>query len=60
MMKEKRNTTTVDEEIDQILAPLKLRDVTKNIYRHKMLQLIEELNPNTKDLDFLITNLIML
>ena len=31
--------TTVEEEIDQILELQKLRDVTKKLYRRKMLQL---------------------
>ena len=29
IMKKKSKTTTVEEEIDQILEPLKVRDVTK-------------------------------
>ena len=52
----KLKSTSVEEEIDQILNLTKLRDVTKRGYKHKILQLIEEFNPNAENLDFLITD----
>ena len=49
-----KKTTSIEDEIDQILEKVKLRNVTKKNYRHKILQLISEYNKNAQDLDFLV------